>query len=71
MKAHVVITHIQSGKQWTGEQQELTEDEFLDLKNTIIDNISYMRYVESAEGHILPGDFIRNHCVITFNKQSN
>jgi hypothetical protein len=65
MKAQMVITHVQSGKRWAGEQQELTEDEFLDLKDVITSNITTMRYVESTDGDILPGDFIRNHCVLT------
>lgn len=68
MKAQMVITHVQSGKRWAGEQQELTEDEFDDVKDTITSNIGTMRYIESADGDILPGDFIRNHCVLTIIK---
>lgn len=68
MKVQMVITHAHSGACWKGEQQDLTEDEFIDLKATITSNISTMRYIESADGDILPGDFIRNHCVISLRK---
>lgn len=68
MKAQMVITHIQSGKRWTGEQQDLSEDEFNETKDTILSNLSTLRYIESADGDILPGDFIRNHCVLTIIK---
>ena len=68
MKAQMVITHIQSGKRWNGEQQDLSEDEFNETKDTILSNLSTLRYIESADGDILPGDFIRNHCVLTIIK---
>lgn len=68
MRGQMVITHVQSGKRWANDVQEVDEDTFLGLKNTMKDHLANMQYIESANGDILPGDFIRQHCVITFIK---
>lgn len=68
MKAQMVITHVQSGKRWASEAHELTEDELFDMTYTMKNSLAHLQYVESVNGDILPGDFIRQHCVITFIK---
>lgn len=66
MKVQVVITHVQSGKRWAGGAQALNDEELNDLKQMFKDNIGEMRYIVTDEGDLLPGDFIRSHCVISF-----
>ena len=68
MKVKMVIMHVVSGHIWSGDATELTEDELEQAKASIKDNIGNFTYIELGET-ILPGEFIRQHCVITFRKE--
>jgi hypothetical protein len=68
MKAQMVITHVASGKRWCNDPQEVDEATFEEMRATLKANISDLNWMESAQGDILPGDFIRQHCVITLCK---
>lgn len=62
----MVVTHVHSGKQWIGEWIELeSEDEFQEAMAAVRENLSDIHYL--GFGNItIPGDFIRNHCIIEF-----
>ena len=62
-KCTMTITHVQSGRTWSGEATELTAEELEIINQGMKDNISSLNYIELA-GTILPGDFVRNHCII-------
>ena len=67
MQVQMVVVHVQSGREWVGEQSEISVEDLEVAKNAIKEHIVKVNYIELA-GYILPGDFIRNHCVITFQK---
>ncbi len=66
MKVKVILTHVQTGICWYGEEMEVDQDTFDTLKGQLKDNISNMQYFEAQGGTIVPGDFVRMQCVINF-----
>lgn len=66
MKMQMEIKHVQSGQKWHSEPTEVTQEEFETADSAIKENISKLTYIE-LEGNILPGEFIRNHCIIHFH----
>lgn len=65
MKVKMVIMHVQSGKCWVGEQSEVSEKDLEEVKTSIKENLSSLTYID-VDGDIIPGEFIRQHCVIKF-----
>jgi hypothetical protein len=65
MKVQMVIRHIVTGEFWVGERVELTDLQAEEAKTAIKDNIDKLSFIELNDT-ILPGDFIRNHCIIRF-----
>jgi hypothetical protein len=68
MKVNMVIQHVSTGKVWTGDVSEITEAQLEEAKTAIKENLGNLTYVELRET-ILPADFIRNQCVITFQTE--
>lgn len=65
MKFKMCVTHVQSGSTWVGEESDVTLREFDKDIATIKDNLKEITVMQLGNV-ILPGDFIRNHCVIEF-----
>jgi hypothetical protein len=65
MNIRMEIEHVQSGRKWIGEASDFTSEELEEAKQAIKENIKHITYVELGTD-ILPGDFIRNYCVIRF-----
>lgn len=65
MRVKMQIIHVQSGSRWTGDASDLTEDELVLMQDSVRGSLKHVNYIE-LDGTILPGDFIRQQCVITF-----
>lgn len=63
IKVKLVVTHIQTGIKFDGGWQEIEPDGVSEVKSAIKDNLQELTYLELGDT-IVPGDFIRNHCVI-------
>ena len=68
MKVKMVIHHMPSGHIWVGdESDEVTEEDFELVKTALKEQIANLTFIELGET-IIPGELIRQHCVITFQK---
>ena len=65
MKVNMRVTHVQSGIKWVGEESELTQEELDEAIDICKSNLKAVTSMQLGNA-ILPGDFIRNHCVIRF-----
>lgn len=65
MKIKMRVTHVQSGSSWVGEESELTQEELDAAMEVVKHNLKGINSMQLGNA-ILPGDFIRNHCVIRF-----
>lgn len=70
MKEQMIVMHVESGKQWSTGYTEVTTDKLGELKEFIKSNLSSLGYLE-IDGDILPGDFVRNHCILRFLNKNN
>ena len=67
-RTRMVVTHVQTGKVWNGELVTAeSKEEFDEMVDAFKGNISQMTYM-CFQDTILPGNFIRNHCVIDFQR---
>jgi hypothetical protein len=66
MIVRMIVKHVSSGLEYYGDaSDEITEKEFEEMKDYIKNHLSSITYLE-LNNTILPGDFIRNNCVIIF-----
>jgi hypothetical protein len=66
MKMQIEVRHVQLGHKWHSEVVEVTQEEFAAATAVIKESLDKLTYLE-MDGDILPGEFIRNHCVISFH----
>ena len=67
MKVQMIITHVNTGTQYFGDVVEASQQVYEDSLNLIKRMVSDTEYFEVG-GTILPGEFVRRYCVISFNK---
>ena len=70
MKFRVNIYHVGNGSVWYGAWCE-GEDELVKVQETLKENIASLRYMVLADDVLVPGDFIRNHCIIMYEKKES
>jgi len=65
MQVQLRIQHVQTGKTWVNPPTEMTQEEVdlaaIGMKESLAD----LTYIE-VEGDVLPGDFVRQQCVLRF-----
>lgn len=65
MKVQMRVVHVQTGRVWLTEAGDATQAEIDEMSAAIKETIAQLTFIE-IDGDILPGDFIRQQCVIRF-----
>lgn len=61
----MVVINVMTNQQWSSESQIVSDNELDEMKTIIKDNMKNLNYLEIGN-IILPGDFVRNNCIISF-----
>jgi len=67
IKVQAIVTHVATNRKFECALTEVTLEEMIAMVDEIKDSIADLTYLDVG-GTILPGDFIRNHCVIEILK---
>jgi len=68
MNAQIIVTCVRTNAIFSGEIVDISPDEYESTFQSIKESLTNMSYIQLKD-MIIPGNFLRNECVLQFRKE--